>query len=673
MNKQNNVFVGLAVVVGALVATISCNDAPQPTARRAGGRSSAARQDSSAVLIETVAQTLNNLPAEVVLDLVPAVPILDDSKSANQQPVLALLGVNPQDPEGGFNYLSIPAGNGNFRGVNVQPGDIVRYFVKYDLESEEHGGAGQVGYIEIRVRRLDTNNPNNALILEGGLNGPVEEPHRIEIWRFSDRRMIDIQIRLGNYIRSRRPAIAWEPSPDESALVQLVDRANQWFRNFQDKNLAWKSSPLLETLPKELRKAESIAPQISSAALRDGQFNLAEVRSLQEAIWHRDIAAWAKGDAYEKVEIASALFDWTIRNIQLDDPAQPGIVHQPWQALVYGHGTAKHRAWIFAELCRQQQIDVAILAFGDKWLTAVVADGELFLFDTSLGLPLRGADASKVATLSEIIADPELLRKYDLDAEHPYPLAAEDLQNIRAQIVATPLQFSRRAAALQSMLEGEDFVVLSADVDRLAESLKSLNGITAVELWPFPYESRLAEETMKRPERELAAQRFLVFSNTPRLWKARVLQFQGDKPVPVAEQDDPLAQPRRGHYQATQYFQHSEIRLPENVLKQLDDLKKLMYTMAKADASYWLGLLSYDLGKYQVAEDWFRRRTLDAFPNGSWTAGATYNLARTLQKLERTGEAIALLEADESPQRHGNRLLARQWQESGTPTEPAEE
>ncbi|MDZ4658957.1 MAG: hypothetical protein SH868_15380 [Bythopirellula sp.] len=672
MNKQRYVLAGLALMFGGLLATMSCNDARQPQARRAGNRAATARQDSSAELIQVVAQTLNNLPREVVLDLVPAEPILDDSKSANQQPVLAILGVNPQDPEGGFNYLSIPAGNGNFRGVNVQPGDIVRYFVKYDLESEEHGGAGQVGYLEIPVRRLDTNNPNNAIILDVALNGPVEEPHRIEIWRFSDRRMNEIRLRLTNYISRRQPAIAWEPSPDESALVQLVDRANQWFRNFQDKNLAWKPSPLIESLPKELREAESIAPQITPEALREGKFTLAEVRSLQEAIWHRDVAAWAKGNAYEKVDVASALFDWTIRNIQLDDPALPGIVHQPWQALMYGHGKSKQRAWVFAELCRQQQIDVAILASGDKWLTGVLADGELFLFDTKLGLPLRGADG-KVATLTEIIAAPELLRKLDLDAEHPYPLTAEDLQNVRAEIVATPLQFSRRAAALQSMLKGEDFVVLMADADHLAELLKSLKGVTAVELWPFPYESRLAEETMKRPQRELAAQRFLVFSNCPRLWKARVLQFQGDKPVPVAEQDDPLAQPRRGHREATQHFQHSEIRLPEDVIAQLDDLKKLIYTAAKADASYWLGLLSYDLGKFQVAEDWFRRRTLEAFPNGTWTTGATYNLARTLHKLDRTGEAIALLEADESPQRHGNRLLARQWQENGTQAEPTEE
>ncbi len=663
----------LALLAGGLLASASCNNAQQPVARRGGGSSSAARQNNAAVLVEAVAKTLNNLATQVVLDLVPAEPILDDSKSANQQPVLATVNVNPQDPAGGYDYLSVPAGNANFRGVGVRAGDIVRYFIKYDLESEEHGGGSRVGYIELPVRRLDTNNPNNALILDGSLGGPVEQPHRIEIWRFSDRRMNEIRLRLTNYITRRRPDLAWEPSPDETALVQLVDRVNQWYRNFQDQGFKWRQPELIETLPQSLREEESIAPLITTAALRDGQFNLAEVRSLQEAVWHRDLAAWTKHDAYEKLDVAKKYFDWTIRNIQLEASSQPGIVHQPWQALMYGHGTAELRAWVFAELCRQQQIDAVILAAGDQWLIGVPIDDKVYLFDTSLGLPIPGAEPGSVATLAEVIANPELLRKLDLDAEHPYSLTAEDLQNVRAQVIATPLQVSRRAAALQSVLQGEDFVVLTADPDSLAEMLKSQQGIKSVELWPFPSKSRITEVTMKRPQREQAAQRFLVFANAPRLWKARVLYFQGTKPVPVAQQDDPLAQPRRGHREATQHLQHGDIRLPENILNQLEPLKKLIYTTAKADASYWLGLLSYELGKYEVAEDWFRRRTLEAFPDGPWTTGATYNLARTLHQLNRTGEAIDLLEADQSPQQHGNRILTRQWQEGQTPAESAKE
>jgi tetratricopeptide (TPR) repeat protein len=170
----------------------------------------------------------------------------------------------------------------------------------------------------------------------------------------------------------------------------------------------------------------------------------------------------------------------------------------------------------------------------------------------------------------------------------------------------------------------------------------------------------LAERAMRRPQRIQAAQRFLVFAQLPKLWKARTLHFQGTKPIPVSQQNDPLAQPRRGHREAVTLYQSPDIRVRDDILERVDPLERVILGTAKADASYWLGLLSFDLGKYEVADDWLRTRTLEAQPDGFWTAGASYNLARTLVELGKIDEAIALLEADESPQRHGNRLLARQ-------------
>lgn len=665
--KKN--YIGLLALTASLIGlflSVSCRDNSSPsTGRRAAGRQAQARQDNITVLLETVAKTLNSLPDETVLDLAPPIPILDDSRSADGKEVLATLDVNPQDPEGGYNYLSVPAGNGNFRGLHVTAGDIVRYFADLDQESFEHGGGVEYDYFELPVRRLDTNNPQNALILDISLSGPVPEPHRIEIWRFSDRRMNEIRLRLTRYIRQRRPAIAWEPTPDETALVQLTDRANQWFRNLNAEQVEWKPSDLVETLPKKLLQAESIAPLLTPEALRNGVFDLADIRSLQEAIWLRDIGAWAKKEAYEKVDVALALFDWTIRNIQLDESDQPGIIHQPWQALMYGHGSAEMRAWVFTGLCIQQQLDVLMLSVTSQnnesrwWLPALLVDGELYLFDTRLGLPILDSKADHIATLSEVISDPSLLRNLDVDGELLYPITADDLSHISASVLATPLQLSRRSAALQNALQGEEYVVLAAPSKGLVDSVRKLANITEVSLWPFPYDQRLAEESMKRPQRELAAQQVLTFSQRPRLWKARLLHFQGTKQVPVSQQNDPLAQPRLGHREAIQHYQHGEIRTPDEVLAMFDAGKQAIYRSIKYSASYWLGLLSYDVGKFEVAEDWFRRRTLEPNPNGSWTAGAQYNLARSLEQLGRTEEAIQILQADQSPQRHGNLLRAR--------------
>jgi TolA-binding protein len=96
------------------------------------------------------------------------------------------------------------------------------------------------------------------------------------------------------------------------------------------------------------------------------------------------------------------------------------------------------------------------------------------------------------------------------------------------------------------------------------------------------------------------------------------------------------------------------------LLEKIDPSKRAIYLAAKGDASYWLGLLSYDLGKYPVAKNWLAVLTLAANPDGPWTTGARYNLARTLEALGDLPAAIELLESNDSPQRYGNVLRARQ-------------
>ncbi len=80
---------------------------------------------------------------------------------------------------------------------------------------------------------------------------------------------------------------------------------------------------------------------------------------------------------------------------------------------------------------------------------------------------------------------------------------------------------------------------------------------------------------------------------------------------------------------------------------------------AKQDASYWLGLIAFEKKDYPVAIDYFARRTLELSPDGPWTDGARYNLARSYEALAQFSPAIELYQADSSPQKHGNRLRAR--------------
>lgn len=133
---------------------------------------------------------------------------------------------------------------------------------------------------------------------------------------------------------------------------------------------------------------------------------------------------------------AERLFDWTIRNIQLERlppmPAEeaagpgtgpspsliagvgsaanermplpaaargepgPGYRHDPWQTLLLGHGDAWERARVFIALGRQQDLEIVMLATEDPqtnrppspWLPALFLDEKLYLFDALIGWPI---------------------------------------------------------------------------------------------------------------------------------------------------------------------------------------------------------------------------------------------------------------------------------------------
>jgi hypothetical protein len=640
-------------------AIIGCG--PAPPAR---GRRTAARGSQSEAYLRGVAATLNDLPRQVSLELLPAQPILTASTSADGKEVRATCTQNPQSPDGQINYLRASDGNANFLALDVQPGDIVRYYVNVDQEVAERG-IEQRTAIELRVRRLDALDPQNALIIEGGLTAPALTPERIEIWRYSDKRMDAIRSALNRYEKLRSPPAGWEPSPDLAALRQMVEHANQWLRNQPAPKDKWQPDPMLQQLPEDLRKSQGVAEAIALENLRDGVFAEWEGRLLQQAVWCRDISQWAGGNTVTDPppKVAAALFDWTVRNVQLDRDDGAATIHHPWQALVYGHGSAEHRAWVFVELCRQQGIDAALLrpeGGNEKspLLAAAFIVGELYLFDPQLGLPLAVVD-DRPATLKEILAEPEKLRQLDVD-DLSYPLQADRLKSLEALVVASPLQLSQRSARLEAALEGENFVKLSANASKLAGRLKHVPEVKSVALWTEPFEALAREQTIKISLRRLAAAEFAPFADRPKLWQARVLHFQGNKDVRAEERNDPLADPRLGHNEALEKYQDRTVRPPKSVLDKLEPAKQKVYRAAKAEASYWLGLLSYDRGNFDVAEFWLGERTLDEAPKGPWADGARYNLARAHEAQGDAPKAIKLLMADpqDAPQRHGNLVRA---------------
>ncbi len=290
---------------------------------------------------------------------------------------------------------------------------------------------------------------------------------------------------------------------------------------------------------------------------------------------------------------------------------------------------------------------------------------QLYLFDPQLGLPIPSGEG--VATLAEVTEDDSLLRALDLP-DSPYPVTTERLKEGVAYVVADPMSLSNRALELEKQQSGSSAIVLHTDVDALAKRLAAAPGVQSVKLWDYPFinlrrELRLAsaDSALAEKTRGAAAIDFQPFAWVPHLWKARLLFFRGMVETErEARKKGVLHDPVNDHRAAAQLYLHPRVRPSERKLAEFTENPERLgiYHAAKADATYWLALLKYDQGEPRQSLQWLERDTLATEEAAHREVGARYNLARAYEALGDLPRAAELLEADDSPQRHGNRLRA---------------
>ena len=420
---------------------------------------------------------------------------------------------------------------------------------------------------------------------------------------------------------------------------------------------------------------------------------------LREAVWLRNISHWAAGETLDDpLEPAIRLFDWTVRNIQLvgePAPSQGGnpnrVLQKPWETLLLGRGTVVERVWVFLLLARQQRLEATLLAIADPedptgrqarpWAVGVLVDGELYLFEPVLGLPIPAPDgvqleegqlAIRPATLSQVADDDRLLRKLDHGPEDPYPVDSSQAAGVIAFMEASPDYLGLRMKLVESRLSGQEKLVLSTDSEVQAQRIRACAHVAEVRPWRLPYRT-LFQEIELGPER-LRWQFIeeLPFKIGPDqwspLWKGRTYQFKGiftGDPSAVAfylaaRQSERELDAMRRRMQAMV----SGLRDPRVAV--LQEAQERAMRLAKMNASYWLGLIHAHLGNDRSAVDYFQKRTLAGAPAGPWTHGAVYNLARVHEAQGRFAQAIKLYRADTTAISYQGNFLRARWLESLT-------
>ncbi len=494
-------------------------------------------------------------------------------------------------------------------------------------------------------------------------------------------------------------------------ITRISYHLNKWIES-QSADDKWIADPMFARLPSRLM----VSPDATT--LTRLEFNNADIGMLREAIWLNNLAAqiaprdvtdsrwksWLEGQALSGVAARDLtniveLFDWVIRNVQLEspqvardfadslgiDPPRWGAWRLPWESILLSRGDAWARAQVAVGIARQLNIPMIILGIdrGEDtrpWALAALIEGQLYLFDPRLGLPIPDSSGDGIATLNDVLSDPSILDRLSV-AENPYPISAQDLARIVALIDAPLPYLTQKMWILQSALPTGYKLILSVTPSALAQELRKIPGITNVRIWPVPYDT-------------------MDFRVAHRLEPAFIARL--DAYVRPFAGDNALANGRRQHIRgvfsaepplkgAKQYY--LDCRLPDAALVDLkftDEVKRILgiegvlpedesfmrpfraaqtarLKFFKRHASYFLGLIALEEGKYEVAVDFLQTRTLAADPDGVFTDGAHYALARCYEQLgqlngdrEQTLKAIAILEEDTSPQAAGNRLRAAQ-------------
>lgn len=700
-------YVGLSLIAAAFIAVSGCESKTSAEKLRDAGFDPASR----AVSFLAIAEQLNNLDQAVKVQgeaRIPADVIVDATRSTDQRPVLA--GVTDGPHRGGvFAFVHVPQGNVDFVARGVRAGDVVDYHVETpnpDNPAEMRRQTVKLFVVEVLDKHTLRIDPPLPPLGEGASYPPFP----IVISRLDRSREDRTERSLARWQVTGEPAEGWELTPESDAIDQLVLQLNQWAER-DDTAFAWEPDPLVAAAS-EQQNAEFADIGAEKFASEDG-------RILEEAVWLRDISRRAAG-AGDPLARATAMFDWTVRNLQLEtNDSLLGIRQRPWQALVSGRATAEERAWVFILLLRQLNIDAVALSapVGDEpdaerefWAVAVRIGDDWRLFDTRLGLPIPGPNGEGIATLGQAKADAGIFAQLDIverdaegnpTAQHIYPVTNSAAARAVALVEATPLYLSRRARRIELQLAGTNRVALSTSPSRVAEAMRP--HVAGVELWTIGTDTRDAQRKLSTAARSLLVEQFLTFARVTGLWKGRVLQFRGDDHrVELDHADRPVrvyARQRDPRWYFTQWCRPSDYDL-EHASPAEYHVDSMRY--AKQMATVWMGEVCFEAGDYGEAVAYFGERTLDRRDSPPLRALARSNLAGTHERIAEQLDALAgqfasakrdggatffptpelllalalaeaaraqrgaaeqLYLADDSPQRHGSLLRARRLAE----------
>ena len=457
------------------------------------------------------------------------------------------------------------------------------------------------------------------------------------------------------------------------ATSACIYNFNQWIEKHDDDS-QWVTPSLLSALPIHLA-GTGLVNNVGAK-----RFFPPDVNYLQEMSWISQIARWIQANEVDhrkiwddhipasvqredraKLQKVLRMFDWTVRNVQLEPLLEypevpegetrtapelgmpgPGYSMAVRDILVFGKGDWWQRARVLALLARPVDVSVVLLGlpaeFGEAkqpWLTACLIGDQLYLLDVKDGLPVLTEDGSAIATLHGLRQN----QKYAVTLL-PASLEAsgeEMLSGLVGLIEADVMSVSHRMAILEKYLTGDRQMKLTTMPNTLSRELRTKHAIEKSEIWVPTYEyyafatalnARISEGDAGVITFLKEKQDYQILEDMYQLKEGRFKSFRGlfdDFEIGVGQEtqrgsktllmSSRLSQDKivkvttdRQVQEELGYVRPDEMSLTawqENLRR-----TKLIFVKTKDMASYMIGMIHMEQGNYSDAIDWLERRTL---------------------------------------------------------------
>jgi hypothetical protein len=261
-------------------------------------------------------------------------------------------------------------------------------------------------------------------------------------------------------------------SPDQAACRRLVDQLNATLPRLTGDRRPVALTPAERS---QLEKELALQP-LEIAEVTRVEFTTVDSYYLDESILFRDIARALDVDRLPPVERAVAALTWVRVNLRSVNPTGPAL--PPWFVAVRGTATPLERTYAFLTLLRQLDVDAALI--GDAgpegvWAVGVLADGQVYLFDPRLGLPLPGPDGKGVLTLGQARSTADPFHALAIDPKTPYDVTPDRVKRAEVLVTAPLSSVSPRMRFLQSLLPAGT-VRLTTDPFAVGERFRSAVG-----------------------------------------------------------------------------------------------------------------------------------------------------------------------------------------------------